>query len=94
MIWSHSHIIAAVHGATGATGTTGTAVGDVPTIGSVIETTTFGDSGFGNVYFDLASATPGGDVISDTVLTPFGDFTIPSSLDAAAGLAVDMFASY
>jgi hypothetical protein len=75
-------------------GTTGTGAGDVPPVGSVIETTTYGSSGFENVYSDLASATPGGDVISDTVVTPFGDFTIPSSLDAAAGLAADTFASY
>jgi hypothetical protein len=75
-------------------GTPGTGAGDDPPIGSVIETTTYGSSGFENVYSDLASATPGGDVISDTVVTPFGEFTIPSSLDAAAGLVADMFASY
>lgn len=75
-------------------GTVGTGAGDIPTVGSVIETTTYGDSGFGSVYTDLASATASGDVISDTVVTPFGDFAIPSTLDAAVGLANEMFASF
>jgi hypothetical protein len=72
-------------------GTTGTGAGDVPPVGSVFDTFTFGDSGFENIYSDLASVTGGGDVISDTFVTPFGDFTIPATIDAAAGLANDTF---
>jgi hypothetical protein len=72
-------------------GTTGTGAGDVPPVGSVFDTFTFGDSGFENIYSDLASTTAGGDVISDTFVTPFGDFTIPATIDAAAGLANDTF---
>jgi hypothetical protein len=72
-------------------GATGTGAGDVPPVGSVFDTFTFGDSGFENIYTDLASATGGGDVISDTFVTPFGDFTIPATIDAAAGLANDIF---
>lgn len=72
-------------------GAAGTAAGDVPPVGSVFDTFTFGDSGFENIYIDLASTTAGGDVISDTFVTPFGDFTIPATLDLAAGLAGDIF---
>jgi len=72
-------------------GTTGTGAGDVPPVGSVFDTFTFGDSGFENIYSDLAATTGGGDVISDTFVTPFGDFTIPATIDAAAGLANDTF---
>jgi len=67
-------------------GTTGTAAGDVPPVGSVFDTLTFGDTGFENIYIDLASTAPGGDVISDTLVTPFGDFTIPTTLDLSAAL--------
>lgn len=75
-------------------GTTGTAAGDIPTAGSLIETTTYGVTGIENVYTDIASATPGGDVVTDTLATPFGEFTLPDTLDAAAGLATQMFASF
>ena len=68
-------------------GTTGTAAGDVPPVGSVFDTFTFGDTGFENIYIDLASTAAGGDVISDTLVTPFGDFTIPATVDLAAALA-------
>jgi hypothetical protein len=61
---------------------------DAP-VGSVFETVTWGDTGFENIYSDIASAS-GADVVTDTVVTPFGDFTIPSALDAAAGLATDL----
>jgi hypothetical protein len=75
-------------------GATGTAAGDIPPVGSVFDTFTFGDSGFENIYSDLASTTAGGDVISDTFVTPFGDFTIPATIDAAAGLANDIFMGF
>ena len=72
-------------------GTTGTGAGEVPPVGSVFDTFTFGNGGYENIYTDLASTTVGGDVISDTLVTPFGDFTIPATIDAAAGLASDSF---
>ena len=39
----------------------------------------------------IFSATGGADTITDTLVTPWGDFTIPIYLDAAAGLAADSF---
>jgi hypothetical protein len=63
---------------------------DAP-IGSVFETVTWGDTGFENVYTDIVSATGGADTITDTLVTPLGDFTLPSTFEAAAGLATDMF---
>ncbi len=75
-------------------GTPGTAAGDVPLPGSVIDTSTFGDSGLENIYSDLASTTPGTDVISDTLVTPIGDLTIPLHVDLFANLAADMFAIF
>ncbi len=57
--------------------------------GSVFETVTWGDTGFENVYTDIVSATGGADTITDTVVTPLGDFTIPNTFDAALGLAAD-----
>jgi hypothetical protein len=65
---------------TGATGDTGTAVGDVPPVGSEFNIFTFGNSGFENIIADLTPSTSGGaDVVSDTLVTPFGDYTIPLS---------------
>jgi hypothetical protein len=65
-------------------------LGDSLPKGSVIETVLLGN-GFENIYTDLASATPGADVISDTLVTPFGDIPIAVDLDVSAGLATDMF---
>ncbi len=71
----------------GTTGTVGTAAGDVPPVGSVFDYYSLGgDSGYANIYSDLASTTSGGNVISDTLVTPFGDINIPIAFDAAAGL--------
>jgi hypothetical protein len=70
------------------TGSPGTAAGDVLPVGSVIETVSLG-TGSENVYTDLASAS--GDVYTDTLETPLGDFTIPVSYDLAAGLGADAF---
>jgi hypothetical protein len=72
-------------------GTSGTAAGDVPPVGSVFDVSSQGASGYETVYADLASITPGADVISDTWVTPFGDFPSSDSFDLAAGLAADMF---
>jgi hypothetical protein len=63
---------------------------DAP-VGSVFETSSWAGSGVENVYSDIVSATGGADTITDTLVTPYGDFTIPVSLDAAAGLAADSF---
>jgi hypothetical protein len=59
--------------------------------GSVFETVNWADTGVENVYSDIVSATGGADTITDTLVTPWGDFTIPVDLDAAAGLAADSF---
>ena len=59
--------------------------------GSVFETVTWGDTGFENVYTDIVSATGGADTITDTLVTTLGDFTVPNTFDAAAGLAADVF---
>jgi hypothetical protein len=64
---------------------------DALPVGSVFETVTWGDTGFANIYSDIASTAAGGDIISDTLVTPFGDFTVPTSFDAAANLAGDLF---
>ena len=60
-------------------------------IGSVFETVTWGDTGFENVYTAIVSATGGADTITDTLVTPLGDFPLPNMFDAALGLAADMF---
>jgi hypothetical protein len=72
-------------------GTPGATAGDVPPVGSVIDVSNY--AGFETVYTDLASATPGADVISDVFVTPFGDVALPNTFDEAAGLAGDMFAT-
>jgi hypothetical protein len=60
--------------------TPGTAAGDLPPVGSEFNIFTFGNSGFENVIADLASPTAGGaNVVSDTLVTPLGDFAIPLS---------------
>jgi hypothetical protein len=64
-------------------GPVGTDAGDIPPVGSVISSVTIG--GFGNSYSAMPS--PSGDVISDKLVTPFGDIPIPITWDAAAGLA-------
>ncbi len=71
--------------------TPGTAAGDLPPVGSEFNIFTFGDSGIQSILADVPSATPGGaDVLSDTLATPLGDFTIPIS-DALTGLGADPF---
>jgi hypothetical protein len=64
--------------------------GDSLPVGSVIETVTLG-SGFENIYEDIASTVAGGDVYTDTLVSPFGDITIPVTFDLASGLASDAF---
>ena len=50
--------------------------------------------GYESVYSDIASATPNGDAIMETLVTPFGDISMPPSFDAAAGLINDMFSIF
>jgi hypothetical protein len=64
---------------------------DAPPVGSVFETVTWGDTGYENIYSDIASTVAGENVISDNLVTPFGDFTIPLAIDASSGLANDTF---
>ena len=73
-------------------GTVGTAAGDVPAVGSVIDVANYG-SGFETVYSDLISST-GANVISETFVTPFGDFAIPSTFDATSGLMADTISAF
>jgi len=75
--------------ADGSTGAVGTAAGDLPPIGSVIETFSF--AGLEDIYTDLASTTSGGQVLSDTLVTPLGDFAIPFTFDLPGNLATDLF---
>jgi len=63
--------------------------GDLP-VGSEFEIVNFGN-GFESLYSDIASTTPGGDTISETLVTPLGDIPLTPSFDAAAGLASDFF---
>ncbi len=56
---------------------------DVDTVGSGYET----------VYSDLVSAG-GANVISDALVTPFGDVTIPTTFDATSGLIADVIALF
>jgi hypothetical protein len=69
-------------------GTAGTAAGDVPAVGSELDTVTFGDTGFELIYSDLASSS--GNAVTETLVTPLGDITLPTTFDAAAALATDV----
>jgi hypothetical protein len=54
---------------------------DAPPVGSVLDTYTLGDSGYANIY--SAIPTGGGNYeITDTIVTPFGNFDIPTTFDA------------
>jgi hypothetical protein len=65
---------------------------DAP-VGSVFETVTFGDTGIESLYTDIPSTTGGADVITDILQTPLGDFTLPTSLDAIAGVVTDLLSA-
>jgi hypothetical protein len=65
--------------------------GTYPETGSVFDVANFG-SGFENIYSDLVGAgTNGTNLITDVFDTPFGDFDIPTTFDAAALVAGDYF---
>jgi hypothetical protein len=58
--------------------------GTHPEVGSVFDTLNFG-SGFENVYTDLVGAgANGANLVTDVFDTPFGDFTVPITFDAAS----------
>jgi hypothetical protein len=61
--------------------------GQGPAAGSVFEVDNYGH-GYELVYSDLVGAgTDGHNLYTDTLVTPFGDFNIPTTYDAAAVLA-------
>lgn len=62
-------------------------------VGSVYEVATFGDIDIENIYTDIVSASGGPDVITDTLVTPFGDYVLPSTLDLAASSLINLFQS-
>lgn len=70
-------------------GTAGTAAGDLPPVGSEFDVNDFG-GGYETVYSDLVSTT-GANVISETLVTPLGDFAIHPTMDLAANLADSSF---
>jgi hypothetical protein len=63
---------------------------DLPA-GSEFEIVNVGN-GFESIYSDIASTAVGGDTISETLVTPFGDIPLIPAFDASAGLA-ELFAS-
>jgi hypothetical protein len=71
-------------------GTEGAAAGDVPAVGSEFDTVTFGDTGYELIYSELIGATSRADLVTETLVTPTGDITVPSTFDAAAALATDI----
>ncbi|MEB3030254.1 hypothetical protein [[Mycobacterium] nativiensis] len=67
----------------GATPNSGDAA-DLPTVGTVYSVTDLG-SGYENVYEAAPAASgTGPSTITDTLVTPFGDFNMPTTFDAAA----------
>jgi hypothetical protein len=74
-------------------GTAGGAAGDVPPVGSEFDLLTFGDTGYSLIYSDLASTTGGSDIVAETLVTPMGDITIPTTYDAVAALTSDIIAA-
>ncbi|MGA9489486.1 MAG: hypothetical protein WBV80_04435 [Mycobacterium sp.] len=55
--------------------------------GSIIDMTTYGN-GFENVYTDLPGlGADGHNLITDTLVTPFGNFDLSTLIDASAGLS-------
>jgi hypothetical protein len=70
-------------------GTVGTAAGDTPPVGSLYNVFyIFGDSSFYNLYSVTPSSS--GNVVSDVLVSPYGDITLPLSFyDATTATAVD-----
>lgn len=55
---------------------------DLPAVGTVYDVMNFGN-GFENIYTDIPGADGTANSITDTLVTPFGDFNIPTDFDAA-----------
>lgn len=70
-------------------GPAGTAAGELPTVGSVFDVNDLG-FGFESVYSDLVSTT-GPNVITETLVTPFGDFALNPTFELAANAADSSF---
>jgi hypothetical protein len=71
-------------------GTVGTAAGDTPPVGSLYNVFyILGDSSFYNLYSVTPSSS--GDVVSDTLVSPYGEISIPIPFDADTALAVNSF---
>jgi hypothetical protein len=65
-------------------GTAGTAAGDVPAVGSVIDSIDYDDGAYPEIYYDLVGTNGGANVISNIHTSPFGDFSVPTTLDAVS----------
>jgi hypothetical protein len=68
-------------------GTVGTATGDTPPVGSAIDIADYGH-GYETIYSALAGSD--GDVVTKTLITPFGTESMPAYYDVAAGLGTHM----
>ncbi len=68
-------------------GNVGTGPGQVPPVGSLIATFKVGPVGW--AYSSMPTAS--GDVISFTIVTPFGSIPLPLTFDGAAGIADHTF---
>jgi hypothetical protein len=64
-------------------GTVGTATGDTPPVSSVIDIADYG-RGYETIYSALAGSD--GDVLTETLMTPFGTVSMPAAFDAAVGI--------
>lgn len=61
----------------------GATAADLPAVGTVYDVANFGN-GFENIYTDIPGTDGAANTITDTLITPFGDFNIPTDFDAAA----------
>lgn len=61
----------------------GATAADLPAVGTVYDVANFGN-GFENIYTDIPGTDGAANTITDTLVTPFGDFNIPTDFDAAA----------
>ncbi len=59
--------------------------GDGPAVGSVFNTFFVGP--FQSVYAAIPNADGTGDTVTDTIVTPWGNINLPTTFDAASGLA-------
>ncbi len=71
------------------TNMTGDSSPDDPTAGSFFDTVS--GYGYANVYSDVVGTGGAANTVTDTLVTPFGDVTIPTSFDATAALTAAEF---